>query len=72
MAEKLITMERDVLDMLENGRTTWSDTGDPIIWGAALSEIVESLHGRGLVTYPDVKATLAGRRALQGDKHVDR
>lgn len=67
MAEDLTTMERDVLDMLVNGRTAWSDTGTPIIWGAALSEIVEGLHGRGFVTYPSVRATDLGRAALQKD-----
>lgn len=69
MAEKMTAMEHDVLDMLVNGRSTWSDTGDPIIWGAALSEIVESLHARKLVTYPKVTATAAGRRALDEATH---
>jgi len=65
VAEKLTGMERDVLDMLANNRSTWSDTGKPIIWGAALSEIVEGLHARKLVTYPSVKITHAGRLALE-------
>ncbi len=60
---KLNSMERDVLDMLVNGRTHWSDTGKQIVWGAALSVIIETLHDAGLVTYPDVKATDAGRAA---------
>ncbi len=58
----LTSMELDVLDMLVNGRKTWSDTGHPILWGAAFSEIVASLHGAELVTWP--KATDAGRLAL--------
>ena len=36
MREKLTRMELDVLDILVNGRTVWSDTGEPIAWGAAL------------------------------------
>jgi hypothetical protein len=61
---KLTSMERDILDMLVNGRTHWSDTGSKIAWGAAMSVIIETLHEAGLVTYPDVKATEAGRIAL--------
>lgn len=61
---KLTSMERDVLDMLANGRTHWSDTGAAIAWGAALGAIVESLNERGLVTYPNVEITPAGRAAL--------
>jgi len=65
---KLTSMEYDVLDMLANGRTHWSDTGREITWGAALGSIVEDLNGRGLVTYPKVEITPAGRAALEDSK----
>lgn len=65
---RLTGMERDVLDMLVNGRTHWSDTGHEMAWGAALGTIVEDLHGRGLVTYPVVQATPAGRAALSPER----
>jgi hypothetical protein len=60
----LTDMDYDVLDMLVNGRTHWSDTGTKIVWGAAMSVIIEHLHSRGLVSYPNVEVTDAGRAAL--------
>ena len=60
----LTDMDYDVLDMLVNGRTHWSGTGTEIVWGAAMSVIIEHLHNRRLVSYPNVKVTDAGRAAL--------
>jgi hypothetical protein len=58
-------MDRDILEMRAHGRTCWSDTGEKIQWGAAMSCIIEDLKRAGFVTYPDVQITDKGRAAVE-------
>lgn len=55
--------ELAVLRHVAGGPANWHD-GRPMVWGAAMSAIIEALHEAGLVTYPNVEITDAGRRVL--------
>lgn len=57
-------MEIAFLRMLDGGPQEWED-GSPMIWGAAMSCIIEDLNERDLVTYPTVEITEKGRAVLR-------
>lgn len=61
---ELTTMELAFLRSLAGGPQEW-EPGVPMHWGAAMSAVIESLHGRRLITYPNVKLTDAGREAIR-------
>lgn len=62
-AHRLNPYELAFLRSLDGGPQTWPD-GTAMVWGAAMSLIIEKLHRMRLITYPRVQITDAGKTLL--------